>query len=120
MSVSTGTTPPGTDFGADSELGDSTGITPPGINLGADSELGDSTGITPSGINLGADSELGDSTGITPPGINLGADSELGALLRVAMGNSPATNHVFPTARSYPDQHDVAEPLPYIGTLHHG
>ncbi|CDO79396.1 hypothetical protein PA14 59110 [Pseudomonas aeruginosa] len=36
------------------------------------------------------------------------------------MGNSPATNHVFPTARSYPDQHDVAEPLPYIGTLHHG
>ncbi len=32
----------------------------------------------------------------------------------------PAANHVFPTARSYPDQHDVAEPLPYIGTLHHG
>ncbi|HBP5152619.1 TPA: hypothetical protein L5659_006099 [Pseudomonas aeruginosa] len=75
---------------------------------------------TQSGPVLGTGGELGGSTGTTSPGTDFGAGGELGALLRVAMGNSPATNHVFPTARSYPDQHDVAEPLPYIGTLHHG
>ncbi|MGC3330551.1 hypothetical protein ACPTI6_31790, partial [Pseudomonas aeruginosa] len=75
---------------------------------------------TSPGSGLGAVDELGGATGTTSPGSGLGADSELSALLRFAMGNSPATNHVFPTARSYPDQHDVAEPLPYIGTLHHG
>ncbi|MGI9701009.1 hypothetical protein ACIRT4_06700 [Pseudomonas aeruginosa] len=30
-----------------------------------------------------------------------------------------AANHVVYCAL-YPDQHDVAEPLPYKGTLHHG
>ncbi|MCT0493677.1 hypothetical protein N0601_25915, partial [Pseudomonas aeruginosa] len=89
-------------------------------DFGAGGELGDSARITSPGPGLGAGGELGGSTGTTSPGTDFGAGAELGALLRVAMGNSPATNHVFPTARSYPDQHDVAEPLPYIGTLHHG
>ncbi|HGI9313313.1 TPA: hypothetical protein ACRM7P_004318, partial [Pseudomonas aeruginosa] len=70
--------------------------------------------------DLGADGELGVSARNTQSGPDLGAGGELAALLRVASGNTPAANHVFPTARSYHDQHDVAEPLPYIGTLHHG
>ncbi|HIE1002118.1 TPA: hypothetical protein ACXJP3_005869, partial [Pseudomonas aeruginosa] len=102
------------------ELGDAARITSPGPGLGAGGELGDSARITSPGPDLGAGGELGGSTGTTSLGTDFGADSELSALLRFAMGNSPATNHVFPTARSYPDQHDVAEPLPYIGTLHHG
>ncbi|MCO1942866.1 hypothetical protein IPC733_19120 [Pseudomonas aeruginosa] len=88
--------------------------------LGTGGELGGSTGTTSPGTDFGAGGEWSGSTGTTSPGTDFGAGGELGALLRVAMGNSPATNHVFPTARSYPDQHDVAEPLPYIGTLHHG
>ncbi|TQI11482.1 hypothetical protein FLI91_28535 [Pseudomonas aeruginosa] len=103
-----------------SGLGVSARNTQSGPGLGAGGELGDSARITSPGTDFGAGGELGDSTGTTSPGPGLGAGGELGALLRVAMGNSPATNHVFPTARSYPDQHDVAEPLPYIGTLHHG
>ena len=95
-------------------------ITPPGPGLGAEGKLGVATGNTPPGPGLGAGGELGDSARITSPGPDLGAGGELAALLRVARGNSPATSHVFPTARSYPDQHDVAEPLPYKGTLHHG
>ena len=79
-----------------------------------------STGTTPPGTDFGADGELGGSTGTTPLGTDFDAGGELGALLRVAMGNSPAANHVFPTARSYPDQHDGADPLPYKGTQHHG
>ncbi|MCS7822514.1 hypothetical protein N0752_29145, partial [Pseudomonas aeruginosa] len=117
---STGTTSPGTDLGAGGELGGSTGTTSPGTDFGAGGELGGSTGTTSLGTDFGAGGELGGSTGTTSLGTDFGADSELSALLRFAMGNSPATNHVFPTARSYPDQHDVAEPLPYIGTLHHG
>ncbi len=101
-------------------MGVSTGNTLPRKDLGADGELGVAARNTLPRNDLGAEGELSDSTGITLPRIALGAAGELGALLRVAMGNSPATNHVFPTARSYPDQHDVAEPLPYIGTLHHG
>ncbi|MCO1968810.1 hypothetical protein FA421_33680 [Pseudomonas aeruginosa] len=88
--------------------------------LGTGGELGGSSGTTSPGTDFGAGGEWSGSTGTTSPGTDFGAGGELGALLRVAMGNSPATNHVFPTARSYPDQHDVAEPLPYIGTLHHG
>lgn len=84
------------------------------------SGLGVSARNTQSGPDLGAGGELGVAARNTLPRNDLGADGELGALLRVARGNSPATSHVFPTARSYPDQHDVAEPLPYKGTLHHG
>lgn len=103
-----------------SGLGVSARNTQLGPVLGTGGELGGSTGTTSPGTDFGAGGELGDAARITSPGPGLGADSELGALLRFAMGNSPATNHVFPTAHSYPDQHDVAEPLPYIGTLHHG
>lgn len=103
-----------------SGLGVAARNTLPRNDLGAGGELGDSARITSPGPDRGAGGELGDSARITSPGPDRGAGGELGALLRVARGNSPAANHVFPTARSYPDQHDVAEPLPYIGTLHHG
>ncbi|TEC80826.1 hypothetical protein IPC1585_20390 [Pseudomonas aeruginosa] len=103
-----------------SGLGVSARNTQSGLVLGTGGELGGSTGTTPPRTDFGAGGELGGSTGTTPPGTDFGAGGELGGLLRVARGNSLATNHVFPTARSYPDQHDVAEPLPYKGTLHHG
>ncbi|TQH39126.1 hypothetical protein FLI59_34435, partial [Pseudomonas aeruginosa] len=55
------------------------------------SGLGVSARNTQSGPDFGAGGELGGSTGTTSPGPGLGAGGELGALLRVAMGNSPAT-----------------------------